>query len=93
MQSGKHESSEISLALRNNWIANGEWLRGTPAREDIWNEEKDMINTKKLHWKHREGKRMQNIELVASLASSWESPDKNMKEKNGGTSIGKMDNW
>ena len=48
------------------------------------------INTESFIWIHRRIKQVKSDELEAPLESSWESPGKNMKEKNGETSINKM---
>ena len=66
----KHESSEISSALRNNWIASGEWLRDIPAWESIWKEERAIINTESFNWIHRKRIRewrMINLKLPEHL--------------------------
>ena len=77
----KHESSKISSALQNNWIARGGWLRDTPAYENTWNEEGNMINTESLNWIHRRRKGTKIDELEAPLESFWEPPDKNINGK------------
>jgi hypothetical protein len=85
----KHDSSEISSALRNKWIAGGEWLRGAPAWKSIWKDERDMINTKSLHWIHRRRKKNEewkNDELETPEHLHEETPDKNIEGKNEETS-------
>ena len=68
----KHESSEISSALRNNWIASGEWLRDTPAYTNTWNKEDNMINIENLTWIHRRRKKNEEWWTWNSWPYSWE---------------------
>ena len=72
----KDEPSEVSSALKNEGISRSEWLRGAPAWENIWNEEK--IWSTKLELNPPKKKENEEWWTQAPLVSSWESPDKNI---------------
>ena len=83
----KCESSEVSCALRNQWMARSGWLKGTPAWESIWKEERSIINTESFNWIQRKRIRewrMINLKLPEHLPENHQV--RTLMEKNGETS-------